>query len=299
MPSAKMQPQEVATDAALVRGLVAAQFPRWAGLPVVPVRSAGTDHAIYRLGDDLAVRLPRIPWAVAGVDIEHRWLPRLAPQLPLAVPEPLGRGEPGDGYPWPWSVYRWLVGENPSPGSIGDPWRATMDLGGFVAAMRRVDATGGPPSSRGVPLVRRDPEVRAALGALHGVIDVAVATAAWEAALAAPLWQGAPVWVHGDLHEGNMLARGGRLCAVIDFGAVGVGDPACDMMPAWTFLSARTRGLFRKVVGVDEATWARGRGWALSLGLVALAHYRISNPVLAGIARRAVDEALADVSVGA
>jgi aminoglycoside phosphotransferase (APT) family kinase protein len=294
-----MHPDEVATDAALVRGLVAGQFPQWAGLPVTPVRSAGTDHAIYRLGDRLAVRLPRIPWAVAQVDVEHRWLPRLAPHLPLAVPEPQGRGDPADGYPWPWSVYRWLDGENPSPERIGGSWRAALDLGRFVASLQRIDATGGPPSSRGVPLVRRDPEVRAALVALRGVIDTAAATDAWEAALDAPLWHGPPVWVHGDLHEGNLLARHGRLCAVIDFGAAGVGDPACDMMPAWTFLSARTRDLYRDVVGADDATWARGRGWALSLGLVALPYYQVSNPVLARIARRAIDEALGDVAVGA
>src|SRR4051812_29579592 len=187
-----MHPDEVATDAALVRRLVAGQFPQWAGLPVTPVRSAGTDHAIYRLGEDLAVRLPRIPWAVAQIDVEHRWLPRLAPHLPLAVPEPRGRGEPADGYPWPWSVYRWLDGENPSPEHVGDSWRTTLDLGGFVAALQRVDATGGPPSSRGVPLVRRDPEVRAALVALHGVIDTAAAPAAWGAAPHAPPGAGAP-----------------------------------------------------------------------------------------------------------
>ena len=293
-----MHEGEVATDLSLVRRLLAAQFPGWAGLPIKSVRSAGTDNAVYRLGDDMAVRLPRIPWATGQVEKEHRWLPRLAPHLPLAIPTPLAMGKPGEGYPWHWSVYKWLEGENATVERIADPRRMAIDLAQFILALQRVDPAGGPPpgahnSYRGVPLAKRDTPTREAISALHGTVDTEAATAAWEDALGAPEWHGRPVWIHGDLQPGNLLAVEGRLTAVIDFGCLGVGDPACDVMPAWLFLPADARAIFRAELQVDDATWARGRGWALSLGLIALPYYHITNPVLAGIARRAIAEVLA------
>jgi aminoglycoside phosphotransferase (APT) family kinase protein len=299
MSAGKMHTDEVGTDASLVRRLIAAQFPGWAELPIRPVPSAGTDNALYRLGDEMVVRLPRIHWAVGQAEKEYQWLPRLAPRLPLAIPVPLALGEPGEGYPWRWSVHSWLPGENATPERLTDPDQAAIDLAQFVAALQRIDATGGPPpgpynSFRGVPLAARHAETRSAIAELHGVLDTDAVTAAWEAALRAPVWHGPPVWLHGDLQSGNLLARNGRLSAVIDFGCLGVGDPACDVMAAWMFLSTETRDVFRAVLQVDEATWARGRGWALSFGLIALPYYQSTNPVLAGIARRAIDETLAD-----
>jgi aminoglycoside phosphotransferase (APT) family kinase protein len=299
MSTDKMHVDEVDTSVSLVARLLAAQFPQWADLPIEPVRSAGTDNALYRLGDDMVVRLPRIHWAIGQADKEHRWLPRLAPFLPLAIPVPLAKGDPGAGYPWHWSVYRWLEGENATIERIADLRQAATDLAQFVAALQRIDAMGGPPpglhnSSRGVPLAMRDAQTRAAIATLDGVLDAGAVTAAWEAALRAPAWRGPPVWIHGDLQSGNLLAQQGRLSGVIDFGCLGVGDPACDVMAAWVFLSADTRDVFRAVLQVDDATWARGRGWALSFGLIALPYYQSTNPVLAGIARRAIDEALAD-----
>lgn len=260
--------------------------------------------AIYRLGNDMAVRLPRIHWAVGQVEKERRWLPRLAPLLPLAVPVPLAKGDPGEGYPWNWSVYRWLEGENATIERIADPRRAATELARFVAALRRIDPTGGPPpgphnSERGVPLSTRDARTRAAIASLQGTLDTDAVTAAWEAALRAPVWRGAPVWLHGDLQSGNLLTAQGRLSAVIDFGCLGVGDPACDLQVAWNLLSAETRDVFRAVLAVDDATWARGRGWAMSVGLIALPYYQSTNPVLAGISRYAIDEALADHGHGA
>lgn len=294
-----MHVDEVDTDASLVGRLLAAQFPQWAELSLEPVRSAGTDNAIYRLGDDMAVRLPRIRGAAEQVDKEHRWLPRLAPHVPLAIPVPLGKGRPAEGYPWSWSVYRWLAGEDATVGRIADQHHAATELGHFVSALQRIDPDDGPRpgehnSFRGVPLAERDASTRTAITSLDGTIDADAATQAWEAALHAPVWDGPPVWIHGDLLAGNLLIRQGRLSAVIDFGGLGVGDPACDVMAAWTFLSAETREVFRAAVKADDATWARGRGWALSFGLIALPYYRVSNPVLAHIARRAIDEALAD-----
>jgi aminoglycoside phosphotransferase (APT) family kinase protein len=294
-----MHADEVDTDTSLVGRLLAAQFPQWADLPILPLHSAGTDNAIYRLGDDMAVRLPRIHGATGQVDKEHRWLPRLAPLLPLAIPIPLARGTPGEGYPWHWSVYRWLEGETATIERIADPRQAALQLAQFIAAMRRIDPTGGPPpgphnSSRGEALAVRDTRTRAAIATLRGTLDIDAVTAAWEAALQAPAWRGPPVWIHGDLQSGNLLARQGRLSAVIDFGCLGVGDPACDLIVAWNFLSAETRDIFRAALAVDDAAWARGRGWALSIGLIALPYYQRTNPVLAGISRYAIDEVLAD-----
>ncbi|MFE2145894.1 aminoglycoside phosphotransferase family protein [Streptomyces sp. NPDC059456] len=297
MAGTKMHADEVDIDGSLVERLVAAQFPQWAGLPVRKVRSAGTDHAMYRLGEDMSVRLPRMPGAADQVDLEQRWLPHLAPHLPLAVPVPLGRGVPGEGYPFAWSVYRWLDGANLFDEPVTALHDAAAGLGRFVAALRGIDAAGAPRSFRGGPVGTADAGVRAAIRDLgaDGTHDAGAATAAWEAALGAPQWDGPPVWLHGDLLPGNLLARQGRLSAVIDFGGVGVGDPACDTMAAWTLLSAGTREVFREAAGVDDATWARGRGWALRFGLTAEHYYRGGrNPVLARVGHRAAAEAIAD-----
>ena len=295
----KMHADEVDTDISLVGRLVAAQFPRWADLPIEPVRSAGTDNAIYRLGTDMAVRLPRVERATSTLEKELRWLSRLAPLLPLAIPVPLASGMPAEGYPWHWSVYRWLEGENATLERIADPREAATSLARFVAALQRIDATDGPPpgehnSFRGVPLATRDESTRAAIASLGGAIDGGAVTAAWEAALRAPKWERAPVWIHGDLDSRNLLVEQGRLSAVIDFGCLGVGDPACDVMTAWAYLPASSRDVFRAALSVDAATWARGRGWALSWALIALPYYKDTNPVFAGIARHAIDQVLAD-----
>lgn len=295
---------EVEIDASLVRRLLAAQFPKWADLPLDPVDSAGTDNAIYRLGEDMAVRLPRVRRATGQVEKEHRWLPALAPHVPLAIPVPLGKGSPAEGYPWHWSVYGWLEGETATLERIADPRQAAAELGRFVAALQQIDPAGGPRSGphnefRGVPLAMRDPLTRGAIATLDGMLDAGAATTAWEAALRTPAWQGPAVWLHGDLHSGNLLAVQGRLSAVIDFGLLGVGDPACDLLVAWTLLSSEIREMFRAALPVDDATWARGRGWALSVGLIALAYYLDKNSVLAGMSRSAINEVLADYEHGA
>jgi aminoglycoside phosphotransferase (APT) family kinase protein len=286
-------------DPPLVRSLLESQLPQWADLSVERVRSAGTDNAIYRLGDDMAIRLPRIEAAVGQVGKEQRWLPRLAPHLPLDVPVPLARGEPGAGFPWPWSVYRWLPGEDGDRAAVTDPRECALRLAELVTALQAIDPSGGPSpgehnAGRGVPLVARDGYVRDALSDLGGEIDVEAAAAAWEASVSAPEWTGAPAWLHGDLAPGNLLIDEGRLRAVIDFGCLGVGDPACDVMVAWTFVAADHRETFRAALRVDDATWMRARGWALSVALIALPYYRDTNPVLAGNARRWIAEVLAD-----
>ena len=222
-----MHADEVDTDAALVGRLLAAQFPEWADLRVEPVRPLGTDNTLYRLGDDMVVRLPRRERNSGTLEQERRWLPRLAPLLPLAVPVPLAEGMPDEGYPFTWSVYRWLTGESATIGRVTDPSRLATDLAQFVAVLQRVDPTDGPPPGehnafRGVPLATRDASTRNAIASLHSAIDVGSVTAAWEAALRAPEWRRAPVWIHGDLDSRNLLVEEGRLSAVIDFGCLGV-----------------------------------------------------------------------------
>ncbi|WP_424807777.1 aminoglycoside phosphotransferase family protein [Rhodococcus sp. 27YEA15] len=301
MVSEKLHADEFDIDALLVAELLRTQFPWFEHLSLAMVRSAGTDNVMYRLGDELVVRLPRTPSAALQVDKEQRWLPLLGPALTCAVPQPVGKGAPEHDYPHPWSIYRWIDGQSVAPESVFEPARLAAELGRFVQSLRICEAAGGPlPGphnfSRGVPLVHRDQSTRAAISAVDGLVDTEGALRAWEAALAVPEWRGAPVWIHGDLQSGNLLVRDGVLAAVIDFGGLGVGDPACDAMIGWTLFDRDTRETFREYSGVDDDTWARGRGWALSVGLSALPYYATSNRALADVARRGICEVLADSS---
>ena len=289
----KMHVDEVSTDVALVRRLLRAQAGEWAELPLVRVPSSGTDNALYRLGDDRVVRLPRVGWAVGGLERELEWLPRLAPLVPVPIPVPLLTGEPGAGFPWLWAVYEWLPGENPPLGGLGDTARLARDLAGLLAALRRIELD-GPSSRRGLPLSSQDEWVRTALSQLDGEIDTAAARAAWEQALRVPGWPREDVWLHGDLFPGNLLVEDGRLIGLIDFSLVGRGDPACDLIAAWSVLSAASRASFRSDLDVDDDTWARGRGWALSVALVALPYYRDTNPGFAAVARHVLAEVLSE-----
>lgn len=290
----RMRPDEVDLDAELVTRLVAARFPQWAGLPVRRLPSSGTENAMFRLGADMVVRLPRHPGAVESVAHEQRWLPRLGPRLPVPVPVPLGRGGPGEGFAWPWSVYRWLEGRNPVADAVEEPLSLAAELAAFVTALRGIDPRGGPPADRGVPLAERDGPTRDALAQLAGRIDTDAVTRLWEEALRVPGHTAPPVWAHGDLSPGNVLVDAGRLAAVIDFGGVGVGDPAVDLIIAWNLLPAAARGAFRDAVGADDAEWARGRGWALSISLIQLPYYWRTNPQLAANSRHVIREILAE-----
>lgn len=290
----RMHTDEVDLDAPLVSRLVATRFPRWAGLPVRRLASSGTENAMFRLGTDKVVRLPRHPRAVESVAHEQRWLTRLGPRLPVAAPVPLELGEPGEGFAWPWSVYRWLDGGNPVAGAVEKPRALARDLGGFVTALRAIETQDGPPNHRGVPLAERDAPTRDALARLEGRVDTVAVTALWEEALRAPGRTGPPAWAHADLMPGNILVRDGRLSAVIDFGCVGVGDPAVDLIVAWNLLPASARGTFREAVGADDAEWARGRGWALSIALIALPYYWETNPPVAENSRHVIREVLAE-----
>lgn len=294
-----MHADEIETDASLVRRLLAGQFPHWSGLPIELVASYGTDHDIYRLGEHLAARLPRIGWATKQAVTEAEWLPKLAPHLPLAVPVQLAMGHPAEGYPYDWSVYEWLLGDNAN-GTIGDQDQAAVDLADFVKALRRVDTNGAHPrrvGSRGGPLAEGDEQVRKSIAQLGDRIDRAAALRAWEESLEAPAWDGDEVWVHGDLLPGNLLVIEGRLSAVIDWGGLNVGDPACDLQPAWNVFAGESRERFRAELAVDDASWLRGRGWALSQAVSALPYYWDTNPGMIRQASHALAEVLADVRV--
>ncbi|HYS32109.1 MAG TPA: aminoglycoside phosphotransferase family protein [Streptosporangiaceae bacterium] len=289
---------KAAITADLVSRLIAAQFPQWAGLPVRPVELDGWDNTTFRLGEDMSVRLPSGDKYVLQVDKEHRWLPVLAPRLPLPIPQPLAKGAPGCGFVRPWSVYRWLDGDTATAERVTDQVAFAADLAGFLTALYRIDVRGGPPPGdhnffRGGPLTVYDGETRAAIAALGSEVDAGCATRAWEAALRAT-WRGTPVWVHGDIASGNLLVRGGRLHAVIDFGCSGVGDPAGDTAIAWTFLSGEARRVFRSLLPFDEATWARGRGWALWKALIVLVDALDNDPQDAILTKRVIDEVLAE-----
>lgn len=299
-----MHPDEIPTDVALVRRLLAAQFPQWADLPIEPLVSSGSDNAMYRLGHDKTVRLPRrVGRTEESLDKEVAWLPRLAPHLPLDIPVPLAKGAPGEGYPCRWAVYSWLAGEAATVENIADPRQAAEDLAAFVAALQAVEITGAPPAGehnffRGVPLARRDDAVRSAIASLADELDVRAVTAAWEEALEAPDWERPPVWIHGDLSDGNLLAHRGRFSGVIDWGGIAAADPACDLMVAWSFLPRDAREIFRAALAVDDATWARARGWALSVALIALPYYWTTNPVRVAVSLRRLEQVLADHAAG-
>jgi aminoglycoside phosphotransferase (APT) family kinase protein len=246
---------------------------------------------MYRLGDDMVVRLPLVEGGAKDVAMEQNWLPHLASRLPTAIPEVLGAGRPAEGYPWPWSVYRWVAGEHPRAGALSQPVRLAKELAGFVAAMRTVTLPGAPRAHRGGAVASLDAPTRAAIERLRGIpeedVDCDAVTAEWEKALRAS-GSDEPVWLHADLMPGNLLLDGDRLSAVIDFGCMGVGDPACDLFPAWNLLPSEAREVFREALGVDDATWIRGRGRTLSQALIALPYYRTTNPAMADNARHVI-----------
>ncbi|MFE0422884.1 aminoglycoside phosphotransferase family protein [Streptomyces sp. NPDC058953] len=287
-------------DAALARRLVDTQFPQWAALPLRPLVPGGSDHVIYRLGDELTVRIPRHAGAIRQAVKESVWLPRLAPQLPLAVPVPMGVGEPAFGYPWPWAVSRWLEGEVATVEALAESSAAAVELAEFLIALRRFDTGAVPADIAGAglsagSLADRDRDTRAAIARIAragGPFDTAAMTELWDEALGAPAWNGPPVWFHGDFHTGNLLMADGRLSAVIDFGDLGVGDPAPDLTIAFTLMSAGSRAAFRAALGADDATWTRGRGWALATGLNAYSAYAADNPRVAEQTTRQITQAL-------
>lgn len=286
----KMHADEIDIPLSLVQKLLTEQFPLWAHLPLKKVPTIGTDHALYRLGQDMVFRLPKISWAANLAEKECFWLPQIAPFLSTQIPIPIAQGLSTPDYPWSWSIYPWIKGNNPIPGHF--PESALIDLTRFIQSMHAINLTNGPISPRGVPLKEKDAETRKAIQELKEIIDTEKALTVWKEALKTPLWSKPPVWIHGDLSPGNLLMRGDQLCAVIDFGNLGLGDPACDLIIAWNLLPANLRETFRSQLKVDNATWVRGRAWALSIALIQLPYYKETNPALANTARHVIQEIL-------
>ena len=258
-----------------MRRLVAEQFPQWRDLPIAPVKVDGWDNRTYRLGSDMTVRLPTHESYAPAIDKEDRWLPVLAPLLPVPIPSPLAKGAPSVGYPFNWSVRRWMDGETAAPARIGSMAAFAESIAEFVLALQGIDATGGPIAGvhsfyRGTPPAYYDDETRRAVATLGDAVDGDRCLSVWDEALSST-WDGPPRWFHGDIANGNLLVSDGALVGVIDFGTSGVGDPACDLVIAWTFFSGSSRAAFRGAVAQDDGTWARARGWALWKALITLA----------------------------
>jgi Predicted aminoglycoside phosphotransferase len=342
-----MHLDEIDIDESLVSNLIASQFPDWLKLPIKRVASAGTDNALFRLGDDLVVRLPRIPSASEQIDKECEWLPKLAPHLPLTVPVPLKKGTPCEDYPCSWSVCNWIEGKNGNDEQGADLNHTAKELAGFIRSLHAIakDPADGPPPGehnfwRGVPLQMRDSRVREAIEALKLITDSATSLSeasinseaaisseavisskaainasaiskselaagqydpdllgvTWESLLSAPEMYDPPGWIHGDLQAGNLLFVDGQLRGVIDFGGLAIGDPACDLMPAWTIFHGESRETFRSELNVDDGTWARGRGWAFSVALIALPYYWDTNPTIVHNSRKAIDAVLNEIA---
>ncbi|MDW8901723.1 aminoglycoside phosphotransferase family protein [Legionella pneumophila] len=262
-------------DEKLVCRLITSQFPHYSNLPVKPVAVGGWDNRTFHLGKDMLVRLPSAEQYELQVEKEQQWLPQLASLLPVPIPTPLAKGMPGEGYPWKWSIYRWLEGETIISANLSNLNEIAKDLATFLTAFHQIDSSGGPKPGmhsfyRGGDLKIYDPETRQAIDYLKGKIDTDHATEIWETALNTS-WQGTPVWVHGDISAGNLLVKNGKLCAVIDFGQLSVGDPACDLAITWTLFAGDSRKIFREMLALDKGTWFRGQAWALWKALIVAA----------------------------
>jgi len=289
---------QVLINTELVHHLVATQFPQWKDLAIRPVANDGWDNRTFHLGDQMLVRMPSAERYAVQVEKEHLWLPRLAPMLPLPIPVPLAMGEPAYGYPWNWSIYRWIAGDSAFCVRIHDMEQFAMSLAQFLSALERIDSAGGPLPGlhnfyRGGNLAVYDAEARRAIAALKNKIEAKAATELWDVALSTS-WHGSPVWIHGDVCTGNLLVQDGRLSAVIDFGLLAVGDPACDLPIAWTLFEGESRRIFRSILPLDAETWARGRGWALWKALNAAIGLKGPSNAEAKQCWRIIDELLAD-----
>lgn len=290
--------ENVVIDAALVQDLIANQFPKWKNLSIVPFALSGWDNRTFHLGDKMLIRMPSRAEYELQVEKEQYWLPKLYPFLPLQIPMPVAIGEPTKGYPWKWSIYEWIEGESIASGYVTDYCQLAEDLAEFLMSLQHIDSTGGPLPGlhsfyRGGSLEVYDNEVKKAVAAIRNKIDAKIVMEIWETALAT-FWQKKAVWVHGDISVGNLLVSNGKLCAVIDFGQLVIGDPACDLTIAWTLFNETSRDIFRRKLDLDDDTWIRGRAWTLWKALIVAAEF--TNPGNAESLQcwRIIDEVISD-----
>lgn len=286
-----MHKNELPITTELAYKLIQTQFPQYAHLAITPILSSGTDNALYRLGDHLCIRLPRIGW-VTHYHKNDAFLSLIAPQLPVAIPMIVEHGKPTDYYPYDWAIYTWIEGENAYNNHTFDEHQAARDLAQFIKTLHSIPTITVPPSTRGVPLITRNQEVHSALKLLHNDIDTHAAQKLWKSCINAPDWHKKPAFIHGDLLPTNIVVHNNHISGIIDFDLSGTGDPSIDLLPAWSMLSPDARETFRATVGVDDATWLRSQGWALSIALIIIPYYKETNPVLTAIAYRMINELL-------
>ena len=285
-------------DDKLARTLIDSQFRQWSRFPLEKFISSGTDHIIYRLGDELAVRFPVSTAAGDQAAKEQIWLPRMT-GFAVVIPKVIGVGHPANEFPFAWSVMNWVYGNDATTDAIVDWVKAANDLGQFVTELRNQNSFGAPMAGkhnafRGTALINLDHIARNAIDALGDVFDQANLLHIWEQALDVHPWTAPPVWIHGDIHAANIVMRNGHIAGIIDFGLMGVGDPACDLAPAWSFLPSHARDTFRAAADVDDKTWQRGKGWGFYIGVIALSYYRNRNPILSDIAEKAIQAVIED-----
>ena len=292
----KMHEGQVDVDANVVVRLLAAQFPHLQDLRIDAVRSTGTVNALFRIGDGLCARLPLLETWTADIARELRWLPQLSRSLTTRIPEPVAAGEPTSFYPFPWAIFRWIVGEPYSDENVDDERRAARTLARFVAELHAIEPGEGAPRGGRRPLRELDIDTRAAIDGGSDVIDADAAMVVWERSLEAPVWNGEGTWIHGDLLRPNLLVDGGRLCAVIDFGGAGLGDPATDVIPAWAVFGRVGREVFRSALDVDDGTWARARGIALHQAAMIIPYYAETNPGFVALAKRTIEQIVTDAT---
>jgi len=298
---AKMHENELEIDEHLVRHLLKNQCPQWSNLLLSPLKSTGTDNALFRLGSKYVVRLPRVEWSPGlnkkNIDKEYEWLPKIAQQLRIPISLPIFKGSPDKEYPYPWLISLWAEGVNINFESNDEYKELAIELAGFLNQMHKIALNGGPTSRRGIRLNNKilNTETRNAIIQLSNELDTQQISNLWDELSNIPYWDKDLVWVHGDFLPGNILVENGHLSAVLDFTDVGMGDPACDLVIAWALFNPVSRQVFREnLENIDNNTWERGRGWALSIALIMLPYYKHSNLVLATLARRMLANVLGD-----
>jgi aminoglycoside phosphotransferase (APT) family kinase protein len=290
----KMHEGEIDIDTVLVKRLLAEEFPHLADMSITQVRSTGTVNAIFHLDNDLYVRLPRMEIWAENIVREWIWLPKLAPHISLKIPKPLAQGKPTNWYPYPWVIYHWIEASPYQDDLINDERQIAYDLANFIFELRSINIPGAPQGGRR-PLIELDPMTRSSIESSRDVIDTKAVLAAWTRSLESHPWHGKPVWIHGDLLKYNLLVRGSRLYAVIDFGGVGIGDPAADVVPARSIFNKIGRETFRQTLEVDDDTWSRARGYALHQALMIIPYYPKTNPEFVNMAKRTVEEILTEL----
>ena len=286
-----MHEDQVDVDVDIVRGLLAEQRSDLADLPIRPVVSTGTVNALFRIGADFVVRLPLQDHWEEGIEREWRWIPWLSRRITAArLPEPIFKGIANDAFPFSWSIYRWIEGAPYDDELVDDETDVARQLSRYVLELRALEIPAAAPEGGREPLAVLDENTREAIEEAGTVIDAPRAMSVWDQALRTPPWDGMPVWIHGDLLRPNLIVRDGQLEAVIDYGYIGVGDPATDLIPAWAVFGPAGRTAYREALGPDETTWARGRGIALHQAAMIIPYYAETNPAFVELARRTIEQ---------